>query len=109
MFSYFALPGTMAFITIMHKSKQVGDWSEKDVEKKAICVLNPEPKQTAKGIVHFEQKNNYSKTFIHGKFTGLSKNSLHGFHIHSFGNLSQGCVTAGPHYNPVKNILIIII
>jgi len=28
------------------------------------------------------------------------KPGLHGFHVHEFGNLTDGCKTAGAHYNP---------
>ena len=73
-----------------------------DVEgRKAICVLASEPGQTAKGVVHFDQPHFYSKCRVTGEFTGLTP-GLHGFHIHQFGNLTQGCTTAGPHYNPFK-------
>merc|ERR1740130_907052 len=70
-----------------------------DVTRKAICVLDPQPNQTASGVVHFEQAHFYSKTKISGTFKGLAEGN-HGFHIHQFGNLTQGCTTAGPHYNP---------
>ena len=36
---------------------------------------------------------------IQAEITGLAP-GLHGFHVHEFGNLSNGCITAGPHYNP---------
>jgi len=72
----------------------------KSIERRAICILNSEPNQTAKGLVKFWQKDFESKTTIEGEFTGLKHNAKHGFHIHVFGDLTQGCTTAGPHYNP---------
>ena len=38
-------------------------------------------------------------TLIKGSITGLSQ-GLHGFHVHEFGDLSNGCESAGGHYNP---------
>ena len=70
-----------------------------DSTRKAICILDPQPNQTASGVVRFEQEHFYSKTKISGEFKGLTQGK-HGFHIHQFGNLLEGCKTAGPHYNP---------
>lgn len=38
-------------------------------------------------------------TRIHGVITGLSP-GRHGLHVHEYGNLIEGCKTAGGHYNP---------
>ena len=68
--------------------------------RKAICLLESQPNETAKGVVHFSQAGAFALCEINGNITGLAPNKKHGFHIHQYGNLSQGCVTAGPHYNP---------
>jgi Cu-Zn family superoxide dismutase len=43
------------------------------------------------------------KVLVEGEVNNLKK-GFHGFHIHEKGDLSQGCTTAGPHYNPYNKV-----
>lgn len=100
-FGKFLIPSSL-FAYYLNKAKKFS-FCEKDSqinERRAICILNPEQGQTARGVVRFVQPNFDAKTTVEAKFTGLKQNSRHGFHIHEFGDLSQGCTTAGPHFNP---------
>jgi len=62
---------------------------------KAVCVLKGE---VVNGTVHFEQNEDGAVT-VTGELTGL-KDGLHGFHVHQFGDNTNGCTSAGPHFNP---------
>mmetsp|Transcript_38433 Transcript_38433/g.53668 ORF Transcript_38433/g.53668 Transcript_38433/m.53668 type:complete len:93 (-) Transcript_38433:229-507(-) len=64
-----------------------------------ICIMNPDGGSGVSGIVKLLQEG--ASTKIKAEITGL-KPGLHGFHIHEFGNLTEGCKTAGPHFNPHK-------
>jgi len=64
---------------------------------KASCVLKGDANVT--GVVNFEQDAKGGVTKISGTFKGL-KPGKHGFHVHQFGDLSNGCVSAGAHFNP---------
>nr|CAD2164920.1 unnamed protein product [Meloidogyne enterolobii] len=70
-------------------------------EIRAICVLNGDGDKNVKGTIRFSQEKEGSPTRIEGEITGLSP-GLHGFHVHAYGDLTNGCVSAGPHYNPTN-------
>ncbi|KAI5629161.1 superoxide dismutase [Cu-Zn] [Silurus asotus] len=63
---------------------------------KAVCVLKGTGEVT--GTVYFEQQGDGAVT-VTGEINGLTP-GLHGFHVHAFGDNTNGCISAGPHYNP---------
>ncbi|MGH0139401.1 UNVERIFIED_CONTAM: hypothetical protein FKN15_069287 [Acipenser sinensis] len=65
---------------------------------KAVCVL----KGTGDvcGTVYFVQEKETGPVKLTGQITGLTPGE-HGFHVHAFGDNTNGCVSAGPHFNPL--------
>jgi len=61
---------------------------------KAVCVLKGE---AVNGTVTFNQEEGGPVT-VTGELTGLA-DGLHGFHVHQFGDNTNGCTSAGPHFN----------
>ncbi len=67
--------------------------------ERAIAMIEPTEGNTVSGMVDFTQTPEGVKLVVNLK--GLSPNSVHAWHIHEFGDLSnpQGKATGG-HYNP---------
>jgi len=66
------------------------------VYQKAVCVIKGD---TVNGVVRFEQTSESGPTKITGEIKGLAK-GLHGFHVHEWGDNTNGCTSAGAHFNP---------
>ncbi|KAF7548628.1 hypothetical protein G7Z17_g6928 [Cylindrodendrum hubeiense] len=65
---------------------------------KAVAVLRGDAKVA--GTVVFEQETESAPTTITYNITGNDANAERGFHIHTFGDNTNGCTSAGPHFNP---------
>lgn len=66
----------------------------------AIAVLRGD--SNVRGVVKFEQPSEKDDTTISWEIEGNDPNALRGFHIHQFGDNTNGCTSAGPHFNPFK-------
>ncbi|XP_030218186.1 superoxide dismutase [Cu-Zn] [Gadus morhua] len=66
---------------------------------KAVCVLKGTGDVT--GTVFFEQEGDGAPVKLSGQIAGLAAGE-HGFHVHVFGDNTNGCISAGPHFNPHK-------
>ncbi|QDL56995.1 SOD [Dione juno nucleopolyhedrovirus] len=63
----------------------------------AICVVSGD----VHGQVYFKQSAPDQPVHITGYLLNLPR-GLHGFHVHEFGDTSNGCTSAGEHFNPTR-------
>jgi len=67
----------------------------------AYAVLrHPKGDTQVEGFIEFQQLNPGDSVSIRGTIGNLDANSKRGFHIHELGDLSNGCVSTGSHFNP---------
>ncbi|KAM0937587.1 putative superoxide dismutase [Dioscorea sansibarensis] len=67
----------------------------------ALIAGGDSDNSAVRGSLQFIQDNATGFTHVIGKITGL-KPGPHGFHIHSYGDTTNGCNSTGPHFNPLN-------
>ncbi|TFY76042.1 hypothetical protein EWM64_g7970 [Hericium alpestre] len=68
------------------------------VHKQAVVVLSGD--SSVSGTVTFEQASKSGPVTVIGDLRGLDASAERGFHIHQLGDATNGCISAGPHFNP---------
>uniref|UniRef100_A0A1L5JHV7 Superoxide dismutase [Cu-Zn] n=1 Tax=Luffa aegyptiaca TaxID=3670 RepID=A0A1L5JHV7_LUFAE len=66
--------------------------------KKAVAVLKGT--SNVDGVVTLTQEDD-GPTTVNVRVTGLAE-GLHGFHLHEYGDTTNGCISTGAHFNPNK-------
>ncbi|XP_073304081.1 superoxide dismutase [Cu-Zn], chloroplastic-like [Primulina huaijiensis] len=64
--------------------------------KKGVAVLKGT--SAVDGVVTLTQEGD-GPTTVKVRITGLAPGK-HGFHLHEFGDTTNGCISTGPHFNP---------
>lgn len=66
--------------------------------KKAVAVLKGN--SNVEGVVTLTQEDD-GPTTVNVRVTGLTPGP-HGFHLHEYGDTTNGCISTGAHFNPNK-------
>jgi Cu-Zn family superoxide dismutase len=69
---------------------------------KPICAIAVFDTKKIKGIVRFTEDLKNDCIVMDIEVHGLKKNSLHGFHVHECGDMSEQCESMCAHFNPFK-------
>ncbi|KAH7727061.1 cytoplasmic Cu/Zn-superoxide dismutase [Aphelenchoides avenae] len=64
----------------------------------AVAILEG---KGVKGTVWFHQPQEDYPVTVQGEIHGL-KPGAHGMHVHQWGDVTEGCASAGPHFNPFE-------
>jgi len=67
---------------------------------KAIAVFDKAPGSKVYGTVVFSETSQKNEVEITIDICGLKKGGVHGFHVHEYGDLSDGCESMCMHFNP---------
>ncbi|CAN1252868.1 Superoxide dismutase [Cu-Zn], chloroplastic [Linum perenne] len=70
-----------------------------EAAKKAVAVLKGT--SAVEGVVTLTQEDDVGPTTVNVRITGLTPGP-HGFHLHEYGDTTNGCISTGPHFNPNK-------
>ena len=70
------------------------------MKKTPIIAVSVIDSKKIKGTIHFYENIENKEVIIEIDLTGLPKNSMHGFHIHEAGDLTDSCISACAHFNP---------
>jgi len=90
---------SQSYIAINRRNgKQKYNSNHHDTMVKAVAVIRGDSKVT--GTVTFEQTSEADTTTVTWDITGNDPDAERGMHIHQFGDNTNGCTSAGPHYNP---------
>jgi Cu-Zn family superoxide dismutase len=87
-------------LTIVSQSCSCKHSLSKEPGRSAICLLKPEDNSGVRGIVTMHQKNILYPVYYEFTVGGLGLETYHGVHIHEYGDLTEGCKSAGKHFNP---------